>query len=159
MGLILTYHDIDASAPVAARADILIDAPASAVWAVLSDVPSWPAWFRNVEWISAHIPLVPGTAFEMRANRQTVRARLQVVDPKHQLGWTSAALFVSAGHLITLEDHGKTTHVHATASYRGAWPMALPKQAKRHAKAVLIEGLADLKAASEGKKPTLHRAA
>ncbi|WP_157136588.1 SRPBCC family protein [Sagittula stellata] len=155
----MTYHDIDASAPVAARADILIDAPASAVWAVLSDIQSWPAWFRNVEWISAHIPPVPGTAFEMRASGQTVRARLQVVDATHQLGWTGTALFVSTGHLVTLEDRGKATHVHATASYRGAWPLALSKQAKRHAKALLIEGLADLKAASEGKKPTMHRAA
>lgn len=157
-GFILTSYDIDSSAPASDRAEIYIDAPANRVWDRLADIAGWPSWNTGVEWISALIPLTAGTAFEMRASGQTVRAKLQGVQAPNILCWSSGALFVSARHLITVEDLGGRTRVIAQASYRGAWPMAMPKRAKRHIRASLLQGLQDLKAASEG-KPTHRKAA
>lgn len=151
LGLLVTFFDIDTSAAATARADIYIEAPAHVVWDRLADIACWPAWMGGVQWISALIPLEPGIRFEIRTAHQTVQARVQGVLPGRQLNWSSSALFASARHTVTVEPEGKLTRVSAVALYRGAWPLAMPKQAKRHAKATLLSGLRDLKAISEYK--------
>lgn len=154
----MTFYDIDVSAPVSANADILIDAPAHAVWARLSHVSGWPEWNTGVQWISAQVPLTTGTGFEMRSAGQTVRGRIQAVRPEDMLCWSSSALFISARHLVTLEDLGTQTRVHVSAAYRGAWPVAMPKRARRHLKAMIQTGLEDLRNAVE-RRPVKRKAA
>src|SRR3954447_15375662 len=45
---------------------VLVDAPARAVWARLSDVPSWRVWNSGIEWIEIHGPFADGTTFTMK---------------------------------------------------------------------------------------------
>ncbi len=72
--------DINRNAPAIASAEAYIDAPVSVVWAVQTDLLSWPQWNPDVSSVSFGGSLVRGTDFQWKAGGMPISSTLQVVD-------------------------------------------------------------------------------
>jgi hypothetical protein len=101
---------IDEQAPLISVASITIEAPGSAVWAVISDVAGWPAWypeFTVLELGEVH----PGASMRWKLGGLTMRSTFAVVDPGRELTWTGRFLGYKAvdQHLLEPAGNGRTT--------------------------------------------------
>ncbi|UBH25498.1 SRPBCC family protein [Micrococcus porci] len=97
--------DVDAAAPVSATAQIDTAASASALWGVLADVDSWPGVVPGVTsaQVASPTPLSPGHRFTWANGGTTIRSRVEVVRPGHDLTWTGIALWLVAVHRNVIE--------------------------------------------------------
>jgi hypothetical protein len=66
------------------------DAPASFIWSVLTDFPSWPAWFPNMTRMTLPAGATPGAGTELRATGERIDdwSRWRIAK------WTEPALLV-----------------------------------------------------------------
>jgi hypothetical protein len=84
---------IDPAAPVSARREVLIAAPAQTVWELLSDPRRWPAIDPAIHHIRLDGQVAPGTRFTWRNGIARMSSQLAVVSPQREISWTG----VSAG--------------------------------------------------------------
>jgi len=101
---------IDASAPVTARRELVVDAPVDRVWAVLADPQAWSSIDPKIHRVELDGDVAAGTAFTWRNGPIRLRSRFAVVDPLHELTWTGAALGTRAvhRHVLAATDDGRT---------------------------------------------------
>ncbi len=119
----MSVFSIDPRAPVTGRAAGFIAAAPGAVWALLSDPGTWPAWYPGVTEAHFEGPLVPGTEFDRFSGPAFVRSRLELVEPGERLGWRDSGIGSGAPHLWTLRPERGGTSVVTEASLSGlsAW--------------------------------------
>jgi hypothetical protein len=100
---------IQDSAPVKASSNITINAKPERVWALLTDVNSWPIWQKDITKAEMRGPLQSGTGFTWTSGTQ-IRSRLALVQPPEALAWTGQAYKAKAIHVWKLEalSSGKT---------------------------------------------------
>lgn len=149
----MSFLDIDLSARAKAQASIVISAPRDAVWTLIADPETWPNWNRGVEWVGAVAPMAVGTKFEWRAGGMTIRSTVQVCDAPRVIGWTGWTPLISARQIWLLSAEGAHTRVETVEAFRGAYATLLPGHARRTIKSALEQGLFDLKAECEGRRP------
>ena len=101
---------IDEQAPLISVASITIDAPGPAVWAVLSDVAGWPAWYPEFTVLELD-QVRPGAPMRWKLGGLTMRSTFAVVNPGHELTWTGRFLGYKAvdQHLLEPAGNGRTT--------------------------------------------------
>ncbi len=101
---------IDEQAPLISVASIAIDAPRSAVWAVISDVAGWPAWYPEFTVLELG-EVRPDTPVRWKLGGLTMRSTFAVVNPDHELTWTGRFLSYKAvdQHLLEPAGNGRTT--------------------------------------------------
>jgi hypothetical protein len=97
-------HRIDDAAPVRARANVTIDAPATEVWDKLVDVA---AWRTNLEPDVRNTSVPSGVTVDAAFSRTIKGARLHatfaVVDHGRELAWTGRSLGIKVVHRYTLD--------------------------------------------------------
>jgi uncharacterized protein YndB with AHSA1/START domain len=96
---------------VYARNEIVIAAPAERVWRWLIRAARWPDWYsnsHNIKFLSGHEPdLAPGTEFQWKTFGATIRSRVIVFEPPHELGWDArGVLRAYHGWLIDPDANG-----------------------------------------------------
>ena len=101
---------IDEQAPLTSVASITIDAPGPTVWAVLSDVAGWPAWYPEFTVLELG-EVRPGAPMRWKLGGLTMRSTFAVVNPGHELTWTGRFLGYKAvdQHLLEPAGNGRTT--------------------------------------------------
>jgi hypothetical protein len=101
---------IDASAPVTARRELIVDAPVERVWAVLADPQAWSSIDPEIHGVELDGDVAAGTSFTWRNGRVRLRSRFVAVDPLHELTWTGRALGTRAvhRHVLTTTSDGRT---------------------------------------------------
>lgn len=72
--------NIQENAPVKASLEITVNAPPERVWALLTDVKSWPRWQRDISKSGISGPLQSGTSFSWTAGTD-IRSRIALVQP------------------------------------------------------------------------------
>ncbi len=103
--------------------EVMIDAPASEVWAVYSDVERWPEWTASV----SRVELVAGDAVAVGARARIAQPKLpkaewEVTDvaPGRSWTWVATAPGVRTTAIHTIEPVGPSrTRVHQTLIQRG----------------------------------------
>jgi hypothetical protein len=149
----MSLFDIDLTTRAKARASIIIAASQDAIWARIADPETWPNWNSGVEWVGAVGRLTVGAKFEWRAGGMTIRSTVQALDAPNFIGWTGTTTVISARHVWHLSADGANTRVDTAESFRGAYATLLPGHARRTIQSALEQGLADLKAECEGRRP------
>ena len=96
---------------VYARNEIAIAAPAERVWRWLIRAARWPDWYsnsRNVKFLRGRGPdLAPGSEFQWKTFGATIRSRVIVFEPPHELGWDAqGVLRAYHGWLIEPDSDG-----------------------------------------------------
>lgn len=82
------------SGPVAARAEIVIDAPQRVVWAVLADIDGWPTWNPAVRQAALRDELEVDGRFQFSDALGSLRCRLSEVDAPRLLAWSGGGMLM-----------------------------------------------------------------
>jgi len=119
--------DIDTSAPVFSRKEIIIHAPVEKVWQIQTGIESWVNWQPDVSSAQLEGSLATGTVFRWKAKGLAITSTLHTVEPQQRIGWTGVSLGMYAIHNWTFERQGeKNTHVVTEESLSG-WLTRLMK--------------------------------
>jgi hypothetical protein len=123
--------DIDRDAPATAEGEIQIAAPPETVWAVITDLSSWPTWNHDVKSMTFGGPLEPGSVFRWKSGSASLVSTLQSVDQPREIGWTGISMGIHAIHVICLEPNDGGTLARSAESFRGLIPSALKKYSRK----------------------------
>jgi uncharacterized protein YndB with AHSA1/START domain len=111
--------DINQNAPLAARKDILINAPIDKVWTIQTDFVRWPEWQPDISSITLDGPLAVGTVFRWQARGMNITSTIREYEPRQHIGWTGDSLGMRAIHRWLFEAVGSSTRVMTEESLSG----------------------------------------
>lgn len=94
------------NAPVTVYDQIFVAARVQQVWKVLSDPSSWPQLDATVSDVRLEGPVAVGTWFTWRSGRVRVASQFVVVQPGHELSWTSRTVGSAVLHRHLLSHAG-----------------------------------------------------
>jgi hypothetical protein len=149
--------DLATSAPLplkeaaAAQAEsrISIDASASRVWHVLTDVGNWPRWNPAVAWVRRGQPLALGAAFEWKSQGFKVTSTITDLQAARRLAWTGRALGTRALHVWEITPTATGVVVRTAEAFHGWLPRLMPKAMQQKLEATLPAWLSALQAEAE----------
>lgn len=118
--------EIDTSATVFSRKEIIINAPVVKVWEIQTDIENWPKWQPDITFVKLEGDLVPGTVFRWKAKGLEITSTLHTVEPNIRIGWTGVSLGMYAIHNWTFKQQGDFTSVTTEESLSG-WLAQLMK--------------------------------
>lgn len=111
--------NIDHNAPMAARKEILINAPIEKVWSLETDINRWSNWQPGVSQAQLDGELAVGSVFRWKGQGLNIVSTLGEVDAPHRIGWTGKAIGMDAVHIWTFEPAGDQTRVISEESWSG----------------------------------------
>jgi uncharacterized protein YndB with AHSA1/START domain len=141
--------DINPHAPAVARRQVVVDAPPERVWAILTDIDSWPEWQSSVSHAKLEGPLESGSTFRWKAGGVTIVSTLRVVDQPHRIAWAGRARGLRARHVWTLARRDGKTTVKTAESFEGTLVRLLRPLMQRTLQKGLDRGLYELKDVGE----------
>ncbi|MBB6347026.1 SRPBCC family protein [Nonomuraea muscovyensis] len=92
---------IDTAAPVVVRRAITIDAALSRVWALHTDVPSWPSWQPDITAARSGGPLAPGSVFHWSTAGLDIASTVYAVEAPFRILWGGPAHGITGVHQWT----------------------------------------------------------
>jgi hypothetical protein len=120
------------------RTSIDIDAPAAAVWAVLTDLAAYPDWNPFIVCADGEVAVGGKLSLTMQpvgARRTTVRPTVVEVEPGRRLRWRGklglAAVF-AADHSITLDERAGGVRLTQAEMFRGVLVPLLAQSLRTH---------------------------
>ena len=111
--------DIDREARVLGSSEIEVAAAPEVVWAVLTEIESWPSWNPAVKSVSFEGGLDEGSEFRWKAGPGTITSTIRDVDAPRRIAWTGTSFGIKAIHVHTLEPRNGGTLVKSEESYSG----------------------------------------
>jgi hypothetical protein len=111
--------EINNDAPVITRDEILINAPAGAIWRIQTDVGSWPSWQPDVDSAEAEGPLEVGSVFRWHTAGLDITSTVKEIDAPHRIVWGGPAQGVVAVHVWSLEPTENGVLVRTEESWEG----------------------------------------
>src|SRR5918994_513766 len=140
---------IDRGAPVVGAGEIVIEAPADAVWDVLTAIERWPSWNPEVKEVSIAGAVAPGTQFRWKAGPGTITSTLQHVDRPHVIAWTGRTFGMKAFHVWRLEPNNGATRVQTEETFDGLMARLFRRRLSKTLTSSLESGLRHLKTEAE----------
>jgi hypothetical protein len=141
--------DVDRDAPVVASAEVEVLALPESVFAVLTDVASWPRWNPDVRAASIEGPFDVGTRFRWKAGPSMITSILEHVEPPRRIVWRGKSLGIRAIHVYELIPRGERTLVMTRESWDGILVRLLRKGLGRTLQKSLEAGLRYLEMETE----------
>lgn len=117
--------NIDTTAPLIGKKDIEINAPVHHVWAIQSDIKSWPKWQKDISSVNIEGKLTKGTVFKWKAMGMNITSVLQEVNENKTIGWSGKSIGMNAIHVWKFEKQGNKTIVTTEESLSGWLPMLI----------------------------------
>jgi len=141
--------DINAEAPVVARAEIEVAARPEVVFGLLADIAAWPRWNPDIRAAAVQGALAEGTRFRWKSGPGTIASTVQNLAPPSRIVWTGTTLGLQAIHVYELAPRGGGTHVTTRESMEGALVRLLPGLMRSMLQKGLDGGLRHLKREAE----------
>ena len=82
---------INPNAATVAVTELEMSAPASAVWAVLTDFAGWPSWMPEISSARLDGPLAPGSVIVWTPYEAHVESRIVLLENERRLIWNGTA--------------------------------------------------------------------
>src|SRR5450830_632734 len=117
---------VNMAAPVQTRQVITINAPASRVWRILTDVNRWASWQKDIRQPRLHDAFQAGNSFDWKSGSLSIHSTLSVVTPYRKIIWSGPALGSFAIHSWTFSEHDGLTEVEVRESMDG-WLVRLAR--------------------------------
>ncbi|HWY74570.1 MAG TPA: SRPBCC family protein [Verrucomicrobiae bacterium] len=111
--------DIDATAPVITRDEILINAPLAVVWKTQTDIASWPRWRPEVPTARFEGELTVGSVFHWEEGGLQIASTVREINPRHRLVWDGTAQGIYAIHVWQFSLTADGTLVQTQESWSG----------------------------------------
>jgi len=112
--------DIDATAPVITRDEILIDAPLEVVWRLQTDISAWPTWRPEVRTARLDGSLNVGSVFHWEEGGLQIASTVRELAPFRRIVWTGPAQGIEAVHVWQCTSTPAGVLVHTEESWSGA---------------------------------------
>ncbi|MFI6515756.1 SRPBCC family protein [Spirillospora sp. NPDC050679] len=145
-----TPTGIDTTAPVIARHQLLVQAPADAVWTLLTDVASWPSWQPDITTADLGAPLEPGATFHWSTAGLDIASTVYDLRAPHRILWGGPAHGITGVHQWTLTPTGDGATLVATEeSWSGEPVLTATESVQQSLDRSLVQWLAHLKTAAE----------
>jgi len=117
-----SWVDIDPTAPVITRKEIVIHAPLKKIWAIQTDIENWPKWQPEV--VSAKRAdrgrLKVGSVFQWEVQGLHVTSTVKQVIPRRRVVWGGPGNGITAVHVWTFTPVRGGVLVHTEESWTGA---------------------------------------
>ena len=110
---------INNNAPVKCSKSIVIAAPSTKVWAVLTNINNWANWQTEISKPKLNGELQPNTTFDWKTGGVKIHSTLHTVEPFSQFGWTGKTFGMLAIHNWKLTDVKGETSVLVDESLEG----------------------------------------
>jgi uncharacterized protein YndB with AHSA1/START domain len=140
---------VNRRAPVVARDEVFIEAPSGTVWALQTDISSWPRWRSDVSRAELEGELEVGSVFRWRSGGFNVISTVREIEPGWRLGWTGRAFGTRAVHTWTFEPREGGVLVQTEESFEGWLVRALRGSMRKTLEGSLRTWLAELKREAE----------
>jgi hypothetical protein len=151
-----TQIGIDENAPVISRGSIVIEASLPTVWAVHTDIASWPEWHPGVgsTTLLTGGELRAGSSFRWVAEGLDVTSTVRQIHPQQRLVWDGPANGIEGVHVWVFTDVPTGVLVSTEESWSGAPVEADVPYAQQTLDASLTQWLHRLKDRAEAGVPT-----
>ena len=110
---------INNNAPIKCSKSIVIAAPSTKVWAVLTNINNWANWQTEISKPKLNGELQPNTTFDWKTGGVKIHSTLHTVEPFSQFGWTGKTFGMLAIHNWKLTDVKGETSVLVDESLEG----------------------------------------
>ncbi len=140
---------INERAPVVARGEIEIEAPAGVVWELMSGIDQWPTWNPEIRSARLEGTLAAGSTFKWRAGPGEITSTLREVRPPEWIEWTGTTFGIRAVHVWRVRAAGPSTIAATEESWEGLPVRLLRGQSQRRLDAAISSGLQLLKSEAE----------
>ncbi|GAA1547330.1 SRPBCC family protein [Actinomadura kijaniata] len=141
--------DIDRTAPVVVRHEIVVAAPPETVWNLHTAVDAWPAWNTGIDEAALNGPLREGATFTWLTHGLDITSTVRALEPGHRVLWGGPAHGIEGEHVWTFLPEGDGTRVVTEESWAGPPVEADPEGTRAALDASLTAWLNDLKTAAE----------
>jgi uncharacterized membrane protein len=84
--------NIDRAAPIVAYQSISIDAPASVIWNLITQIGRWPEWQPSIKATKFNGPIAAGQPFEWNNDGTKISSKIEAVRPLDMIVWTGSAM-------------------------------------------------------------------
>ncbi len=129
---------------------IIINAPISKVWGILSDMEKWPEWNKDIKRISIEGNPESGKNFSWNFDGSKFNAQIQSITEPTTLTWTGKSTWAKSIHVWQLEDDENQTIATLSTSLQGTFTVLVNKHQKVYND--LINWLEKLKEMAEGQE-------
>ncbi len=141
--------EVNRQAPAVARDEVFVEASPQRVWALQTDVDSWPAWRSDVSRAELEGDLAVGSVFRWRSGGFSVVSTVREVEPERRLVWMGKALGTRAVHSWVFEAREGGVLVRTEESFEGWLVRPLKGTMQRTLEGSLRTWLEDLKRTAE----------
>jgi uncharacterized protein YndB with AHSA1/START domain len=111
--------DINPTAPVLTRDEILIDAPLAVVWRMQTDIAAWPRWRPQVSTAHFEGDLAVGSVFHWEEGGLEITSTVREISPPRRLVWDGRARGIYAIHVWQFTPTDRGVLVHTEESWEG----------------------------------------
>ncbi len=144
--------DVNLRAPAIASASAFVNAPAEAVWDVLTDFTSWPAWNKSVSKMEMQGDVREGGTFVWTADGVKIRSTLERVERPKRIVWSGRTLGIRAIHVWDFTEKNGGTIVRTAESFEGPVAWLFRGMMRRMLSKAVEQGLAALKSEAEARQ-------
>lgn len=141
--------EVNSTAPVFARAHILIDAPLDVVWKLQTEVSAWPRWRPQVSAARFDGDLTVGSVFHWEEGGLQIASTVQELDRPRRIVWDGSAQGIDAVHVWTFSPTDDGVLVETEESWDGEPVRAQAATLQPLLDAALRAWLKNLKRAAE----------
>jgi uncharacterized protein YndB with AHSA1/START domain len=142
--------EVNRKAPAFFHGEVFVEAPIERVWAVHTDVDSWPEWRPDVSRAELEGPLAEGSVFRWRSRGVNLTSTIREVELERSVAWTGRAFGTRAAHAWTLTPRAGGVLVETEESFEGWLPRLLRGMMQRTLEESINVWLASLKRKAEG---------
>ncbi|MGY0235908.1 SRPBCC family protein [Longispora urticae] len=141
--------DIDRTAPVLVRHEVLIAADPAAVWRLHTDIAAWPAWNTDITTARLAGPLAEGATFHWHTHGLDIASTVLELVPGARIVWGGPAHGIDGVHVWTFAPADGGTLVTTEESWAGPPVDADPVGLRAALDASLTAWLGNLRVAAE----------
>jgi uncharacterized protein YndB with AHSA1/START domain len=111
--------EIDTAAPVIVRRRITIGAAPETVWAVHTDLSSWPTWNPDIDRVDGPDQLAVGSTFHWLTHGLEVTSTVSEIVPTERIAWGGPAQGITGIHVWIFTPTEDGTEVTTEESWSG----------------------------------------
>ncbi|MEV6276732.1 SRPBCC family protein [Nocardia sp. NPDC051832] len=114
-----TITEIDTTAPVVARHEIVIAASLRRVWDLHTDIDAWTGWQPDITAAAIDGPVQPGTVFRWSTFGLDIESTIYSVQYPHRIVWGGPAHGITGVHVWTFTELDGAVLVRTAESWDG----------------------------------------
>ncbi len=139
------------SPPVFSKKSILINAPSTLIWPLITEIEKWPDRFNHVASAKIDGTFTVGKSFVWKSGGVKIVSTIKEIKEGTFILWTGKAFGTQAAHSWTLKQHDNGTLMETSESFDGWLVRLMPKMMQKMLDQTLTEWVDTIKRLAESK--------